>query len=112
YGTIDAVTVQSAAAISYNLTPNSIASMYGMNLASDTQPASAQPLPTTLGGASITVTDANGSQFAAPLIYASPTQINFVVPNGVAPGKATFTVSNGGTTLTATGPIQSVAPTL
>jgi uncharacterized protein (TIGR03437 family) len=112
YGVIPAVVLQSAAAISYNLAPDSIASMYGMNLATSTQSALSQPLPTQLGGASIMVTDAAGGQQPAPLIYASPTQINFVVPHGTAPGLANFVVSAGATTQTATATIQPVAPTL
>ena len=42
----------------------------------------------------------------------SPTQINFVVPDGTAPGAASFLVANGSTTQTPTGTIQPVAPTL
>jgi uncharacterized protein (TIGR03437 family) len=112
YGVIPAVALQSSAAIQYNLPPDSIASMYATNLASSTQSASAQPLPTILAGTSVTVTDSAGAQRPAPLIYASPTQINFVVPDGTAAGLATFTVNNGGATQTGTANIQAVAPTL
>jgi uncharacterized protein (TIGR03437 family) len=112
YNLIPAVVAQSAAAISYNLAPNSIASIYGINLASSTQNASSQPLPMQLGGATVTVTDSAGNQRQAGLIYASSTQINFVVPDGLANGNATITVTNGSTTTTATAPIQAVTPTL
>ncbi len=112
YGVIPAVTVQSAAAIEYTVPADSIASIYGINLASTTASAPSQPLPTVLGGVSLMVTDASGVQLPAPLLYVSPTQINFVVPDGTAAGNATFTVSNGATTSTATGVVQSVAPAL
>jgi uncharacterized protein (TIGR03437 family) len=112
YGVLPSVTAQSSAAISYTLPPSSIASLYGMNLAATTQQASSQPLPTTLGGATLMVTDSAGAQRQAALIYASPTQINFVVPDGTAAGTATFAVTNGATTQTATAPVQLVAPTL
>ena len=112
YGVIPAIALQSAAAIEYNLPPNSIVSMYAMKLASTPQAAASQPLPTILGGASIMVTDSAGVQRPAPLIYASPTQINFVIPAGTAAGTATFTVTNGATTQAATANIQAVAPTL
>jgi uncharacterized protein (TIGR03437 family) len=112
YGVIPAVTVQSAAAIEYNLAPGSIVSMYGENLAPNTQPAQSQPLPTSLGGASVTVTDAAGNQLPALMVYASPTQINLVVPDGTAAGSATLTVNNGATPATATGNVQAVAPAL
>jgi uncharacterized protein (TIGR03437 family) len=112
YGVIPAVTVQSAAAIEYTIPPDSIASMYGVNLAATTASAPSQPLRTILGGATLMVTDANGTQRPAPLLYVSPTQINLVVPDGTAAGNATFTVTNGATSPTATGAVQPVAPAL
>jgi uncharacterized protein (TIGR03437 family) len=57
----------------------SIATMFGLNLASQTAKAQSFPLPVTLGGASVTI---NG--VAAPLFYASPLQINFFVPYELA----------------------------
>ncbi len=112
YGVIPAVAVQSAAAIEYTVPADSIASLYGVNLATTTASATSQPLPTILGGTSLIVTDSTGAQLAAPLLYVSPTQINFVIPDGTAAGAATFTVNNGSTTSTATAPVASVAPTL
>jgi uncharacterized protein (TIGR03437 family) len=61
-----------------------------------------------LGGVTLSVTDAAGATRAAPLLYVSPVQINFVVPDGTEPGLATLLVA--GQTFTAA--IQSVAPTL
>jgi adhesin/invasin len=55
--------------------PGSIEAVFGTNLATATAQANAIPLPTSLGGASVTV---NGT--AAPLFFASPGQINFQVP--------------------------------
>jgi uncharacterized protein (TIGR03437 family) len=113
YGVIaGATTVQSAAAPSSAVAPNSLASLFGPNLASGTAQAFTQPLPTELGGVTLTVTDATGVQRNAPLVYVSPGQINFVVPDGVAAGTATFTVTNGTASQVATGSVQSVAPTL
>ena len=112
YNVIPAVVAQSAAAVTYTLAPNSIASIYGMNLASSKQNASSQPLPMQLGGATVTVTDAAGNQRQAGLIYASPTQINFVIPDGTANGTATIAITNGATTQNATAPIQATAPVL
>jgi uncharacterized protein (TIGR03437 family) len=112
YGVGAAFTVQSAAASSLVVAPESIASLFGSNLASQTAQASAQPLPATLGGITLGIKDAAGNQSAAPLIYVSPGQINFEVAPGVAPGLATFTITNGSTSLTATGNVQNVAPTL
>jgi uncharacterized protein (TIGR03437 family) len=45
-------------------------------------------------------------------MYVSPSQINFVVPEGTAAGTATFTITGGAAAITTTGPVQEVAPTL
>ena len=108
YGVITSMTAQSAASTSSAIAPDSLASLYGTNLASGTAQASLLPLPTTLGGISVTLTDANGVARLAPLVYVSPGQINFVVPDGTAVGAATVTV-NGTSTIEA---VQNVAPTL
>jgi uncharacterized protein (TIGR03437 family) len=112
YGVLNGVTVQSSAASSSAVAPNSIASIYGSFPVITPQQAGAQPLPTSLGGDTVTVQDAAGAQRQAPLIYVSSSQINFVVPDGTAPGTATFTVSNGNTTISGSGLVQTVAPTL
>jgi len=52
------------------------------------------PLPTALGGVSIALTDSSGNRFAALLYYASPTQVNFLLPPGIASGTAQIVVSN------------------
>ena len=80
YGVIPPMAVQSAAAPNAAVTPESIASIYGTNLAATTQPANIQPPPTSLGGVTLTVTDSAGTALVAPLMYVSPSQINFVVP--------------------------------
>src|SRR5260370_597571 len=112
YGVVTGAHVQSAAAASTAVAPDSIASLYGSNLAGTTAQANAVRLPLSLGGISLTITDATGAQLQAPLIYVSPSQINFIVPAGTATGAATFTVMNGGTNTSVTGNVQTVAPTL
>jgi uncharacterized protein (TIGR03437 family) len=112
YGVVQSIALQSSAAAVSVVAPDSMASMYGTNLAAGTAQAQFQPLPTTLGNVTATVTDSAGTQRIAPLIYVSPNQINFVVPDGTAPGPATFVVSNGSTTQTVTGTVQAVAPGL
>ena len=112
YGVDAAFVVQSAAAASAAVSPNSIASIYGSIPASATAQAAAQPVPTSLGGISLTVSDSAGAVRSAPLIYVSPTQINFVVPDGTAPGPATFTISAGSALISAPGIVQNVAPRL
>ncbi|HEX2489842.1 MAG TPA: hypothetical protein VHR27_10580, partial [Blastocatellia bacterium] len=71
------------------------------------------PLPTTLGGRSVKVTDSALISRDAPLLFVSPTQINYQMPAGTAVGTATVTVvvSPGGATV-AQGSVQvaTVAP--
>ena len=50
--------------------------------------------------------------FPAPLFYVSPTQVNWLVPKGVASGVATITLANGSATFTGTAMIASTAPGL
>jgi uncharacterized protein (TIGR03437 family) len=113
YGLATELSVHSAAASSLAVAPESIASVFGPNLASITEKAGALPLPTSLGGITLAVRDAAGGERAASLIYVSPGQINFVVPAGTAPGLAAFTIaSSGAAPVSVTGTVQNVAPTL
>jgi uncharacterized protein (TIGR03437 family) len=112
YGVIASTGVQSAAAPSSSVAPNSAAAIFGANLASSTAQSPSQPPPMSLGGVTVTVTDAVGTTRTAPLYYVSPGQINFVVPDGTAAGMATFTVANGSATQTFQAPVNPVAPTL
>ena len=111
YGVIPTALVQSAAAASSAVAPGSIASLYGANLARVAQAVS-QPLPMTLGGVTLSVVDAEGTERGAPLFYASPGQINFVVPDGTVPGPATFVVHTAAASQTALAAVASVAPRL
>ena len=72
---------------------DSIVSAYGANLAAGTVQASL-PLETTLDGTTVTLTDAAGVARAALLFYVSPTQINWEIPDGAAPGTANVTIAN------------------
>jgi uncharacterized protein (TIGR03437 family) len=112
YGVTPAFAVQPAAAAGVAVAPDELAAIYGSNLAGQTASAASQPLPTPLGGITVSVTDAAGTERSAPLIYTSPGQINFEVPDGTAAGTATFTITNGSTVTTATANVLVVAPTL
>jgi uncharacterized protein (TIGR03437 family) len=85
--------------------PGSIASIYGSGLATSIAMAGAFPVPPLLGGASVSV---NG--VAAPLLYAGPNQINFLVPILLS-GNATVTVTaGGGQTLARNVSVRDTAP--
>jgi uncharacterized protein (TIGR03437 family) len=104
--------VQSAAGDSLTVAPNSLASLYGSNLASGTVSAQTQPLPTNLGGVTVNVTDSAGVSRGAPLVYVSPAQINFLIPDGTANGMAQASVASGSAAQTFQATVQTVAPML
>ncbi len=111
YGVI-AGSIQSAAAPSSAIAPGSLASFYGQNLSGQTAQAGSQPLPVSLGGITLGVTDSAGVSQSAPLLYVSPGQINFLAPDNLAPGTATFTTGSGTAAQSLTAAVQAVAPTL
>lgn len=83
-------------AASYAAVPivcNGYTAAFGSNFSTVTA-QSKSPLPTILGGATVTVTDVNGTMLPASLYYVSPTQINFVVPAGLEPGSAIVAIAN------------------
>lgn len=94
--------VVNAAGFQAPVAPGSVISIFGANLAAAPLAASALPLPTTLGGASVVV---NGK--LAPLFYVGPTQINAQLPFETAPGSATLSV-NGSTPVSF--PVAASAP--
>ena len=104
--------IRSAAAPSSAISPGSLASLYGQNLAASTVQADSLPLPTSLGGITLTMTDSGGAKQNAPLLYVSPGQINFLVPENSAVGPATFTVAGGPVPQSVTAVLQPVAPAL
>lgn len=72
--------------------PDMILSGFGMNLTTATASAATTPLPTTLAGVSVKLTDSRGLTQLAPLFYASPTQINYLLPTDIAQGIATLEI--------------------
>jgi uncharacterized protein (TIGR03437 family) len=86
--------VNAAGYTSSNFAPNSFASIFGQNLAYSTATALVTPLPTSLSGTTVTVTDSAGVARLAPLYYVSLPQINFIIPASTAYGLATVTVTN------------------
>ena len=110
--TIQGPSVKSAAAGQIEpFAAESIVAAYGSGLAGTTATATTIPLPTSLEGNSVTVTDSAGVASPAPLFYISSSQINFEIPAGVATGNATVTFQNqNGTTQTASIQIGNVSP--
>jgi uncharacterized protein (TIGR03437 family) len=98
--------IANAASFQPAVAPGSLASIFGSNLAGTTGSASAAPLPTTIAGTSVTV---NGRP--APLVYVSPTQINFQTPYEISPGTASVVVTAAGSSSpSATVTVSASAP--
>jgi uncharacterized protein (TIGR03437 family) len=96
---------------SYALAPAAVAAAYGQSLSTSTV-GTGTPA-TSLGGITVTVTDAAGNSGAALLYYVSPQQINFVLPSTLAGGVAQVTISNAGiTTGSGNALIYNTAPAL
>jgi len=76
--------------------PDEFATIFGASLAATTGSASQVPPPTTLGGLTVTITDASGANHAAPLLYVSASQVNFIVPGDTPTGAATLTLGGAG----------------
>jgi len=85
----------SAASVIPAFAPATIASVFGSNLS----------------GASVAVLDSSGTQRTAEIFYSSASQINYLIPDGTAAGRATVNVSGaGGATRTGVIEIDNVAP--
>ncbi len=106
---LDAV-VNAASYGSGSLAPNSYGVVFGANLATL---ATASGLASTLGGTSIQVTDQAGDVGNALLYFASPTQVNFLLPSTLSLGMATLTLTTQtGPTATTSMTLAAVAPGL
>ncbi len=105
--------VSSAAFGGGTLAPGSLASAYGTDLANGAPAAPPLPWPAVVGGTSVGIADSAGMYTAAPLTYASTGQVNFDIPDKVAVGPATVTVTSGdGTASSQQITLNPVAPSL
>jgi uncharacterized protein (TIGR03437 family) len=77
-GVVNAASLAGPSPAYQPLAPQSLASIFGSNLATGTQAASSTPLPVSILGTTVSV---NGNP--APLLFVSPTQINFQVPRNI-----------------------------
>ena len=110
---VEVATVSAASYARERLAPESIAALFGTNLASRAEPAGTIPLPTVLQGVSVRVKDSLGTERVAPLFYVSSGQINLLIPAGTANGAATLNVYTGETLIgTGTQTIAATAPGL
>lgn len=100
------VKVVNAANFFQLVSPDSIVAIFGAQFTPSTLNASSFPLPTTLGGVSVTVND-----ITAQLFYVSPSQVNFVAPSNVGPGTAMVKVMYNGVVIgSGTVAVENVSP--
>jgi uncharacterized protein (TIGR03437 family) len=103
--------VNAASFIGPAVAQESIGSIFGHTLSPVTLSADAVPLPTSLGGTAIRVTDSHGTRRFAPLFYVSPGQLNFQMPPGTITGQATIEVIGGDVVRSSSrAQIESTAP--
>jgi len=106
-------TVSAASYSRPSAAPASIVSSFGSSLAERTEAAS-KPLPLSLGGVSVELIDAVGVARRAPMLLASGSQINWVVPAGTALGPASVRIRGAASDVLAIEQlsIEPVAPAL
>jgi uncharacterized protein (TIGR03437 family) len=105
-GSASGLVVNASTANGYpRLGVGSFAAAYGSGFASSPTVAS-PPFPGALGGVSVMVKDSAGVTRSAPIQSVYPTQVNYLVPDGTAPGIATVTIgtSSGAAQIDAIGP--------
>jgi uncharacterized protein (TIGR03437 family) len=97
--------VSNAASFQPQAAPGGIVSVFGSQLANTTNLATGSPIDFANSGVTATV---NG--VPAPVVYASPTQLNVQVPYGVGSGPAALGINNNGQVAGALFPIAASAP--
>ena len=85
------VNAASFAPPTYPVSGGTLISLFGSGLAPSVEQAQTTPLPTSLGGVSVTI---NG--VAAPLLFVSGGQVNLQVPFATSGASATITLNNNG----------------
>src|SRR5689334_11688837 len=101
-GALATATAVSAASYAQGaLASETIAALYGTNLAADKAVSTALPLPTTLGGVTVKVKDAASVERDASLFFVSGGQINLMIPAGTSNGAANLTVLRDNTAVAA-----------
>ncbi|MFN0124211.1 MAG: hypothetical protein ACKV2V_27240, partial [Blastocatellia bacterium] len=107
---------QSVSAASYagtTIAREAIAAAFGVSMANGSQGAMTLPLPLSLAGTTITIRDSAAVEHSAPLFYASPTQLNYLIPPAATTGPATLIINSAdGGVSTHTLRIADVAPAL
>ena len=100
--------VVNAASFAAEVSPGALATVFGSGFAASTTQFSSAPLTNKLGGVSVNVNNQ-----PAPILFVSPSQINFQVPYETPVGTATVTVTGNSLTSSAVNvPVMTAAPGL
>jgi uncharacterized protein (TIGR03437 family) len=86
--------------------------LFGAKLATSTAAADSPAWPTALAGCVVTIRDAAGVNHTATLAYASPSQVNYRVPENAATGLATVTIEANGVSVPGAINVASAYPHL
>jgi len=106
-----AVSTSAASYSTIALAPQSIAAVFGTNLASGIATAATIPLPNNLLGTTISVKDSAGVEREAGEFFVSAGQANYEIPLGTSPGPATVTVTSANTKMSiGTIQVAAIAP--
>lgn len=89
-----ATTVPATVFSGNTVAPDSIVSIFGVDLATGVDVGATVPLPTNLSGTTVTVRD-NAKEQLAPLFFVSPGQINCLIPASTNSGQVTIIVKSG-----------------
>jgi uncharacterized protein (TIGR03437 family) len=73
--------------------PDELIAIFGSNLARQVDQPDGLPLPRSLGSVTVDVIDAGNVSRSAALIYVSPSQVNALLPAGMAFGPATLNLT-------------------
>ena len=94
--------------------PDEIVTIFGGQLANATITSSTPQSPgAALGGASVQITDSSRASYPIPILFASPGQLNLVLPSQIAPGTAIIAVTSpAGVTFSRTVSVAATAPAL
>jgi uncharacterized protein (TIGR03437 family) len=108
-----ATTVSAANFSASSIATESIVSTFGLGLATRVDTAISTPLPLSLSGTRVVVSDSAGIDRIAPLFFVAPLQVNYQVPPGTATGPATIVITSGdGVVSIGSAQIATVAPSL
>ncbi len=78
--------------------------------ASAAVPAAGSNWTTSLGGATVSLTDSSGAVLPAGILYASPTQVNYRIPTSAASGVGKVTVTAAGVSVSGTVNVVAAYP--